>query len=232
MKNSIDVYIKVEDNGKIPQYASKHAAGCDLYATRDLTIRPGETKIMPLDFNMAIKSDMEAQIRPRSGLSLKTQLRIPNGPGTIDSDYRDRVGVILQNIYNIANLPYEIAQKPELLETLRKDFEEIELAEYLSAHSEAEQGPESHQSPGAIQSQAVDQSPAGLQPSEADLAVLRQKIIIDKRGNPYGTIYINKGERIAQMIFCEFKKANFIPHENPREIGEDRGGGFGHTGKG
>jgi dUTP pyrophosphatase len=214
MKNTIDVYIKVEGDGKIPQYASKHAAGCDLYATEDMAIRPGETKIMPLNFNMAMDADMEAQIRPRSGLSMKTQLRLPNGPGTIDSDYRDMVGVILQNTYNIANLPCEVMQKPELLETLRKDYREIELAEYLSAHN------------GAEPARGADLSP------KADLSVLRQKIIIDKLGNPYGTIYINKGERIAQMIFCEFKKANFIMHDDPREIGEDRGGGFGHTGKG
>lgn len=225
MKNSIDVYIKAEGAGKIPQYASKHAAGCDLYATEDMTVRPGETKIMPLDFNMAMDAGMEAQIRPRSGLSLKTQLRIPNGPGTIDSDYRDKVGVILQNIYNIANLPYEIAQKPELLEALRKDCKEIELAEYLSAHNGADQSPKADRSSAPDQSPEVNQSPA------ADLSILRQKIIIDKLGNPYGTIYINKGERIAQMVFCEFKKARFIPHNDPREIGEDRGGGFGHTGK-
>lgn len=203
-KNSIDVYIHVEGDGKIPQYASKHAAGCDLYATEDMAVRPGETKIMPLHFNMAIGSDMEAQIRPRSGLSLKTHLRIPNGPGTIDSDYRDMVGVILQNTYNIANLPYQIAQNPELLTILERDYREIELAEYLSANLTV----------------------------ASRVAVLNQKIYIDKHGNPFGTIYINKGERIAQMIFCEYKRANFISHANPREIGEDRGGGFGHTGKG
>ncbi len=98
MENYIDVYIKVEGEGKIPVYASKHAAGCDLFATEDMAVRPGETKIMPLHFSMAIGSDLEAQIRPRSGLSLKTQLRLPNSPGTIDSDYRDMVGVILQTL--------------------------------------------------------------------------------------------------------------------------------------
>lgn len=200
MENSINVYIRVEGEGKIPQYASKHAAGCDLFATQDMTIRPGETKIMPLEFQMAIDPDMEAQIRPRSGLSLKTQLRLPNSPGTIDSDYRDMVGVILQNTYNIANLPYQIAQSPNLLEQLKSDFREVELAEYLNC-------------------------------SNGSLAVLKQKIYVDRQGNPFGTIYIKKGERIAQMIFCEYKRARFIPHEDPRTIGEDRGGGFGHTGR-
>ncbi len=203
-----DVYINVTGEGRVPQYASKHAAGCDLFATMDMVIRPGETKIMPLDFNMAIDPDMEAQIRPRSGLSLKTQMRIPNGPGTIDSDYRDTVGVILQNIYNIANLPYQIAADPKVLEDLRKNYREIGLDEYLVRHH-------------------------GVSPDEARaLHIATSKIYIDDAGNPYGTIYIKKGERIAQMVFCKYERANFIEHPDPREIGEDRGGGFGHTGTG
>jgi len=206
MENEINVYIRVEGEGRIPVYASAHAAGCDLFATRDMVIRPGETKIMPLDFNMAIDPEFEAQIRPRSGLSLKTELRIPNGPGTIDSDYRDTVGVILQNTYNIANLPYQIAATPEILEDLYHNYSETELLAYLA------------------------QGGKGL--PAASLAIAGQKIYLDKQGNPYGTIYIKKGERIAQMIFCEYKRANFIPHPDPREIGEDRGGGFGHSGRG
>lgn len=208
MKNSIDVYIKVDGGGKIPQYASKHAAGCDLYATEDMVIRPGVTKIMPLNFIMALDADMEAQIRPRSGLSLKTELRIPNGPGTVDSDYRDTVGVILQNIYNIANLPYQIAQSPDILEDLYRNFKEVELRDYLTLH------------------RGIELTTA------AGLHIAGQKIYIDDRNNPYGTIYIKKGERIAQMIFCRYERANFILHPDPKEIGEDRGGGFGHTGKG
>lgn len=204
MNNTIDVYIKVEGEGKIPQYASSHAAGCDLYATKDMTIRPGETKIMPLDFNMAIGTEFEAQIRPRSGLSLKTEIRIPNGPGTIDSDYRDTVGVLMQNTYNLSNLPWQISQKPQILEDLCQNYKEVSLSEYLSSVY-----------------------PSG----ELTMHILKQKIYIDDLGNPYGTIYIMKGERIAQMVFCEYRRANFISHPDPRNIGEDRGGGFGHTGR-
>jgi dUTP pyrophosphatase len=206
MKNKIDVYIKVEGHGKIPEYASENAAGCDLYATEDMVIRPGETKIMPLNFIVAFPPEIEAQIRPRSGLSLKTDLRIPNGPGTIDSDYRDTVGVILQNTYNIANLPYQITQNPEILLELKNNYREIELREYLSLREET-----------------------NIENFDG-LDVLNQKIYVDKRGNPFGTIYISRGERVAQMIFCEYKSAHFISHPNPREIGKNRGGGFGHTG--
>lgn len=206
MENKVSVYIKVWGEGRIPQYASSHAAGCDLYATMDMAVRPGETKIMPLDFSMAIDAHLEAQIRPRSGLSLRTELRLPNSPGTIDSDYRDTVGIILQNTYNIANLPYQIAANPELLDELRKNYEEVDLGSYLGSHYGI------------------------MVPAEASPAVLGQKIYIDRHGNPYGTIYIKKGERIAQMVFSEYRRAEFIPHPDPRSIGEDRGGGFGHTG--
>lgn len=206
MGNTIDVFINVGEGGRIPQYASGHAAGCDLYATEDMAIRPGETKIMPLNFNMAINAGYEAQIRPRSGLTLKTGLRVPNSPGTVDSDYRDAVAVILQNTYNIACLPYEIAQRPKILEELHQNYSEVELSLYLHQCNK-------------------------MAPAIEGLQITGQKIYIDDKGNPYGTIYIKKGERIAQMVFCEYKKANFIPHPDPREIGEDRGGGFGHTGR-
>lgn len=208
MKNTIDVYIKATGEGKVPRYASENAAGCDLYATIDMAVRPGETKIMPLDFTMAIGEEYEAQIRPRSGLSLKTELRIPNGPGTIDSDYRDNVGVLLQNTYNIANLPWQIAMHPELLEQLYENYRVVGLSEYIA------------------QQRGVPLSEA------AALHIMDHKIYVDSLGNPYGTIYIKKGDRIAQMVFCEYKRANFISHHDPREIGADRGGGFGHTGRG
>ncbi len=206
MNNKVKVYINVRGEGRIPQYASSHAAGCDLFATTDMAIRPGETKIMPLDFSMAIDTDLEAQIRPRSGLSLKTELRIPNGPGTIDSDYRDTVGVLLQNTYNLSNLTFQIVEDPGLADELIKNYREIELGVYLTQN-------------------------CGVSHPEAEaLYIMGQKIYIDKLGNPYGTIYIKKGDRIAQMVFSEYKRAEFIPHPDPRKIGEDRGGGFGHTG--
>lgn len=206
IENTVDVYIKIQGEGRIPEYSSIHAAGCDLYATEDMIIRPGEIKLMPLGFIMAIDAEMEAQVRPRSGLSLKTDLRISNSPGTIDSDYRDFVSVILQNTYNISNLPYEIAENTELLKKLETEYKEIDLSQYLSKIK-------------------------GIEISEYEkLSILNEKIYVDSNLNPLGTIYIKKGERIAQMVFSEYKRANFIKHHNPKEIGHDRGGGFGHTG--
>lgn len=94
------VEIKVEicrENITLPEYANTGDAGMDIYAAEDILINPGETKIVPTGLKVAIPLGYEIQVRPRSGLSAKTPLRVPNSPGTIDSGYRDEVGVILTN---------------------------------------------------------------------------------------------------------------------------------------
>jgi dUTP pyrophosphatase len=83
----------------LPAYQTEGSAGLDLVAAlgAPLTLAPGERTLVPTGLKMAIPSGYEAQIRPRSGLALKHGLTIPNSPGTIDSDYRGEVKVILQN---------------------------------------------------------------------------------------------------------------------------------------
>lgn len=96
--NEINIPIKkLHSQVQLPAYAHENDAGMDIYAAKDVWIRPGETKAVPTGFSIAIPNGFEAQIRPRSGLSLKTMLRLPNSPGTIDAGYRDEVCVILHN---------------------------------------------------------------------------------------------------------------------------------------
>ena len=83
---------------KIPQYAHIDDSGMDIYALDDYTIAPGETKLIPTGFKVAIPPGYELQVRPKSGRALKTKLRIANTPGTIDAGYRDEVGVIVENV--------------------------------------------------------------------------------------------------------------------------------------
>jgi dUTP pyrophosphatase len=80
-----------------PTYGSDGAAAFDLYAAVEVRIAPGETKVVALGYAMGIEANYEVIIRPRSGMSLKTGLRVANAPGTIDSDYTGEVGVILHN---------------------------------------------------------------------------------------------------------------------------------------
>ncbi len=83
----------------LPAYMSRGASGMDLYAAveNEVTIKPGEIRLIPTGIQVAIPVGFEGQIRPRSGLALKHGLSIVNSPGTVDSDYRGEVGVILIN---------------------------------------------------------------------------------------------------------------------------------------
>lgn len=82
-----------------PFYATEHSAGLDLSAATegDVIIGPGEIKLIPTGISVELPDGLEMQIRPRSGLALKHGLTVLNSPGTIDSDYRGEIKVILIN---------------------------------------------------------------------------------------------------------------------------------------
>ena len=83
----------------LPSYATSGASGLDLIAavTGELTIKPGERKLISTGIRVAVPPGYEAQVRPRSGLALKCGIGVVNSPGTIDSDYRGPVQVIVIN---------------------------------------------------------------------------------------------------------------------------------------
>jgi len=84
----------------LPQYQTEHAAAVDLPAAvrESMTIQPGQIVLVPCGFSMAIPVGFEAQVRPRSGLAIKSGLTVVNAPGTIDADYRGEVKVGLINL--------------------------------------------------------------------------------------------------------------------------------------
>lgn len=85
-------------DAKIPTYANIGDSGMDIFALEDITINPGEAKLIKTGLKVAIPIGYELQVRPKSGRSLKTKLRVANTPGTIDSGYRDEIGVIIENV--------------------------------------------------------------------------------------------------------------------------------------
>ena len=148
----VTIYIEVcRADVRLPEYARINDAGMDVRAACDISILPGETKLVPTGLKMAIPAGYEIQVRPRSGLSFKTHLRIPNSPGTIDSGYRDEICVI--------------------------------------AHNSA------------------------------------------PLGNMQDVINIKKGDRIAQFVLCEVPRIKFSEVDSVADIGLDRKGGFGSSGK-
>lgn len=91
----------------LPAYATHGAAGMDVVAAEDLILAPGARHAVATGFAMAIPEGYEVQVRPRSGLALKHGVTCLNTPGTIDSDYRGEVKVILANL---GNAPFPIAR--------------------------------------------------------------------------------------------------------------------------
>ena len=161
----IDVYVEIITEGvTLPSYANSWDAGMDVCAACDIVIRPGETAIVPTGLKFAIPECYEIQVRPRSGISYKTPLRLSNSPGTIDSGYRDELGIIMTNT------------SPENAD--------------------------------------CDGEPIGL----------------DSKGNRKGSYRIRKGDRIAQLILAEVPRMRLHVVESVKDIGVDRGGGFGSTG--
>ncbi len=96
---TIKVDVILENNAKLPLYSTEGVAGGDLYAaiSHPLVIPAKARALVPTGLRMAIPDGYELQIRPRSGLALKSGITVLNSPGTVDSDFRGVIGVILMN---------------------------------------------------------------------------------------------------------------------------------------
>lgn len=199
-----NIFIEIGEGGVLPLRGSDLAAGYDLVASADCNVIPGATRLVSTGLKIALPPGCEAQIRPRSGLSLKSSMRIPNSPGTIDSDYRDELKVIVHNQYHFSDLPEILLQKPELIDHLRDNCYKTSYSAYLYE---------------ATGNEAVFDLIADFD------------IWLENDGLPFGTVRIKKGDRIAQMIIAEALPARFEICSDVSVIGNDRGGGFGSTGK-
>lgn len=110
MADQIGVQIKRLPNGvglELPHYATEGAAGMDVVSAETVTIAPGARHAVETGLALAIPQGYEIQVRPRSGLALKHGITVPNTPGTIDSDYRGELKVIL---INHGSEPFPIAR--------------------------------------------------------------------------------------------------------------------------
>ena len=121
---------KLDSSVELPSYKTDGASGMDLMAfvKESLKIKPNSSELIPTGISIAIPQDTEIQIRPRSGLAAKSQISVLNTPGTIDSDYRGELKVILFNhgVNDfIVNNGDRIAQMV-LMPVLKASFEEVD----------------------------------------------------------------------------------------------------------
>ena len=98
-KRNVAIAIELcHPDAKVPQYSSIHDAGADVYAIEDITIHPGETKVIPTGFKLALPPGFAILVHPRSGLSARTKMRVANSIGLCDAGYRDEYKIIVENI--------------------------------------------------------------------------------------------------------------------------------------
>ena len=121
---------KLNSRVKLPKYKTDGSSGMDLMAFLDksVSILPKKSELIPTGISIAIPNDTEVQIRPRSGLAAKNNISVLNTPGTIDSDYRGELKVILYNHGSeefIVNNDDRIAQMV-LVPIMKASFEEVE----------------------------------------------------------------------------------------------------------
>jgi len=119
---------KLNNEAIIPAYQSDEAAGFDLHSIEDVIIKSGERKLIGTGLAFEIERGYEMQIRPRSGLAYKHGITVLNSPGTIDSDYRGEIKVLL---INLGNEDFEIKKGERIAQAViapvvQAEFEEVD----------------------------------------------------------------------------------------------------------
>ena len=125
-----------KSNNPIPEYATPLSAGVDLRSSIYVLIDAFDSAIVPTGLYIELPEGYEAQVRPRSGLALKHQITVLNSPGTIDSDYRGEIGVIL---INHSDTPFAIEPGDRIAQLVFSKYERAEFIE-VEELSETERG--------------------------------------------------------------------------------------------
>jgi len=130
----------------LPQYATAGSAGMDLSAAvdSDVTIAPGKREILPTGLSIELPEGFEAQVRPRSGLAAKNGITVLNTPGTVDSDYRGEIKVVL---INLGDAPFVVSRGMRIAQMIIARHERAVLVE-SEALSETARGAGGHGSTG------------------------------------------------------------------------------------
>lgn len=133
---------KLHPDAILPEYKSKGAAGFDIASIEEVVLRSGETHLIRTGLAFEIPEGYELEIRPRSGLSATSKLRLSNSPGTIDSDYRGEVKFIVDLLMTKFTDTYTVVKGQRLGQALLKKVEqaEFELVEELTETERAEKG--------------------------------------------------------------------------------------------
>lgn len=122
---------KLHEDAVIPKYATKGSAGFDFHALEDIKFYPGETKLVRTGLAIDVGFGYQLEVRPRSGMSLKTPLRVSNAPGTVDEDFRGEICVIMTCITGTTWAEYNILKGDKIAQgvimpAIQADIEEVD----------------------------------------------------------------------------------------------------------
>lgn len=204
MNNPITVPLQLFRSDLTPHLASAGSAAYDLRLSEACSLAPGATALLSTGIKLAIPEGYQLVIRPRSGLSWQSRLRIANSPGTIDADFRDELKVIMENRFSQEEIPVLIAEDSPLLERFGP-FRLCSLEDYLLRQ--------------------------GKDPSVCPESLLHHPIYLNEAGELWGTENLLAGERICQCLLLPLWPCDFQEVSDVHRYGHDRGGGFGHSGR-
>ena len=119
---------KLNPSAQLPSYKTSGASGMDLmaYINKSIELKPGESCLVPTGLSVAFPEEYEIQIRPRSGLAAKNNISVLNTPGTIDSDYRGEIKVIL---FNHGNKNFKISNNDRIAQMILTPVIKMDLEE-------------------------------------------------------------------------------------------------------
>ena len=125
------LFKRLNSKVKLPKYKTDGSSGMDLMAFTEKTIiiRPNSSALIPTGLSIAIPQDTEIQIRPRSGLAAKSSVTVLNTPGTIDSDYRGEIKIIL---FNHGEKNFEVNNNDRIAQMILTPIEKIEFEEVVN----------------------------------------------------------------------------------------------------
>ena len=123
------IEVSLQPGAIMPSYQTSGSAGLDLHCLEDFEINPGGRTLVPTGISIAIPAGYEGQVRPRSGLALKHGITLVNSPGTIDSDYRGELRVIM---INLGAEPVSFKSGDRIAQLVISKFEKAELVPVMS----------------------------------------------------------------------------------------------------
>lgn len=130
MKVKVKIYTELNHEHGLPVYAKPGDSGMDIRANEPITLQPKETKLIQTGIYVGLPEGYEIQVRPRSGMSLKTKLRVANSPGTVDSSYTGEICIIAENTHSTVEM--NIAKGERVAQIVLQEVPIIEWEPVLS----------------------------------------------------------------------------------------------------